>query len=310
MDLSIIIVNWNVCELLRRCLASIEAKQTDISLEVIVVDNASSDDSLAMVEREFPRVHLISSQENLGYAGGNNLGAAEATGRYLFILNPDTEIVENALRQMVAYLDDHIEVGAAGPQLLYPDGSVQSSRRRFPKLITAFFEGTPFSHRWFPNNRFKRAYHMADRSDDEIQSVDWLVGAALMIRREAWQAVGPLDERFFMYFEELDWCQRCREAGWEIKYLPVAQIVHHHKGASRQVAVESQVRLYRSKILYFRKYFGTGWTNIIRLFTAMNYALLIVEDIPKWVIGYRRELRRQKMQAHWQVIRRGLWANK
>ena len=170
LDLSIIVVNWNVCELLRRCLASIEANRGDLSLEVIVVDNASSDDSVPMVEQEFPQVHLIASRENLGYTGGNNLGLKEAGGRCLLILNPDTEIVGHALEHMVTYLDSHPAVGAVGPQLLNPDGSVQSSRRRFPQLLTAFFDsGTSFSMRWFPNNRFERAYFMADSPDDKVQ---------------------------------------------------------------------------------------------------------------------------------------------
>lgn len=167
MDLSIIIVNWNVCELLRRCLASIEAHHDGLSLEVIVVDNASSDDSVRVVEREFPQVRLIASQQNLGYTGGNNLGVKEAQGRYLLILNSDTQVCGEALAQMVAYLDEHPTVGVVGPQLHYADGSIQSSRRRFPQLATAFFDGTPFSMGGFPNNRFQQRYYMTDRPDDE-----------------------------------------------------------------------------------------------------------------------------------------------
>jgi N-acetylglucosaminyl-diphospho-decaprenol L-rhamnosyltransferase len=306
MDLSIIIVNWNVCNLLRRCLASIETNRGNLSLEIVVVDNASSDGSVSMVQQEFPQVCLIASQENLGYTGGNNLGAEEAGGHYLLILNPDTEIVGDGLMQMVAYLDNHPAVGAVGPQLRYPNGSVQPSRRRFPQLSTAFFEGAPLSRRWFPNNRFERMYHMADHSDDEIQAVDWLVGAVIMIRRETWQEVGPLDDQFFMYFEELDWCHRCRGAGWEIHYLPTAQIVHHHKGSTRQIAVTTLVRLNRSKILYFRKYFGTGWANAIRLFLLINYAWLIAEETAKWAIGHQRKIRLERMHAHWQVLKTGL----
>lgn len=306
MDLSIIIVNWNVCELLRRCLASIQVDRGNLTVEVIVVDNASSDGSVSMVEREFPHVHLIASQENLGYTGGNNLGAQEAQGRYLFILNPDTEIVADALEQVVAYLDEHPAVGAAGPQLLYPDGSIQSSCRRFPRLTTAFFEGTPLGMRWFPDNRFKRAYRMADCPNDEIQSVDWLVGAALVIRCEVWQKVGPLDDQFFMYSEELDWCHRCRDAGWEIHYLPLARVMHHHKGSAGQIGVTRWIRAYRSRILYFRKYFGAGWAAVIRLFLLMNFAWLLFEQATRYAIGFRYEARRQRMQAYWQVLKSGL----
>jgi N-acetylglucosaminyl-diphospho-decaprenol L-rhamnosyltransferase len=307
LDLSIIVVNWNVCELLRRCLASIEANRGDLSLEVIVVDNASSDDSVPMVEQEFPQVHLIASRENLGYTGGNNLGLKEAGGRCLLILNPDTEIVGHALEHMVTYLDSHPAVGAVGPQLLNPDGSVQSSRRRFPQLLTAFFDsGTSFSMRWFPNNRFERAYFMADSPDDKVQSVDWLVGAALMIRRKAWQEVGPLDEQFFMYSEELDWCRRCREVGWEVHYLPTAQIVHYEQGSARQTGVTTWIRVYRSKILYFRKYFGPVWANVIRLFLLMDFARLLATEAAFWAIGRRDETRCRRMRDYWQVLESGL----
>ena len=211
MDLSIIIVNWNVSGLLRRCLRSIEVNRGDLALEVIVVDNASSDDSVPMVQREFPRVRLIVSRENLGYTGGNNLGIKETRGRYLLVLNPDTEIIGNAMQQMLAYLDQHPAVGVMGPQLLNPDGSVQSSRRRFLQPVAALFQGTYFGWRFFPNNRFERMHTMADLPDNRIQPVDWLLGAALMIRGETWQQVGPFDEQFFMYSDEVDWCHRCRD---------------------------------------------------------------------------------------------------
>jgi len=308
MDISIIIVNWNVCELLRRCLASIEQNRGDLSLEVIVVDNASTDDSVRMVQQEFPWARIISSPENLGYTGGNNLGAQDIGGRHLFILNPDTEIVSKAMEQMVAYLDEHPAVGAVGPQLLNTDGTVQSSRRRFPQLVTAFTDGAvPHNRRWFPNNRFEQAYFMVDRPDNEIQSVDWLVGAALMIRGKTWQQVGPLDDQFFMYYEELDWCNRCKSAGWEIHYLPTAQVVHHHKGSANQIGSTSRIRLYRSKIQYFRKYYGAGWATIIRIFLLLNYTLVLAEEAIKWTLGHRREKRRQQIISCWQALKTGLW---
>ena len=307
MDLSIIIVNWNTCDLLRRCLASIEANRGDLSLEVIVVDNASVDDSVPMVEQEFPQVCLITSQQNLGYAKGNNLGAKEAKGRYLLILNPDTEIVGRALEQMVAYLDEHPNVGVVGPQLLYPDGSVQPSRRRFPQLATTFFQGTPFSWRWFrDSNKFARMHYMADSPDDEIQSVDWLIGAALMIRRETWQEVGLFDEQFFMYSDEVDWCHRCHDAGWDVHYLPTAQIIHDEHKSARRIPVTSRARFHRSRVRYFRKYFGVGWATIIRLFFLMNYAWLLAEEIAKWTIGRRHQVRRQRINGYWHVLRSGL----
>jgi N-acetylglucosaminyl-diphospho-decaprenol L-rhamnosyltransferase len=312
VDLSVVIVNWNVRDLLRRCLLSLSRSEAclapTLTTEVIVVDCASSDGSVEMVRHEFPRARLISSDENLGYARGNNLGMAEATGRYLLVLNPDTQLVAEALATMARYLDDHPVVGVLGPALRYPDGSLQSSRRRFPTLATAFWESTAL-HQWFPNNRVARRYHLADRPADVPQPVDWLVGAALMIRHETWKQVGPLDEGFFMYFEELDWCQRCQMAGWEIHFLPTAEIIHHEGKSSEQVATARTIRFQRSKIRYFRKYYGAGWALVIRLFLLAMFAFQLGEEALKWLAGHRRELRRERMVSYWQVLRSGLAAD-
>jgi N-acetylglucosaminyl-diphospho-decaprenol L-rhamnosyltransferase len=320
MDLSIVIVNWNVQELLQRCLLSLSrgeatvaptpaVAQPELTYEVIVVDCASSDGSAEMVRGQFPCVRLIASDENLGYARGNNLGLAAATGHYLLILNPDTEIVDDALATMTRYLDAHPAVGVLGPQLRFPDGTLQSSRRRFPSLSTAFCEST-LLHQWFPNNRAARHYHLVDHPADVTQQVDWLVGAALMIRREAWQQVGPLDEGFFMYFEELDWCQRCRAAGWEIHYLPAAQITHHEGKSSEQVMAARTIRFQSSKIRYYRKYYGLGWALVIRFFLLGMFAFQLAQESLKWLVGHKRDLRRERVAAYWQVLRSRLAADR
>jgi GT2 family glycosyltransferase len=309
MDLSIIIVNWNVCDLLRRCLSSLDGPLTSgLAAEAIVVDCASSDDSVEMVRREFPWVRLIASEKNLGYAGGNNLGVAGANGRCVLILNPDTEIVGDALEKMIRYLDENLEVGVVGPGLRYPDGTLQSSRRRYPSLGTAFFEST-LLHQWFPNSRVVRRYYLADYPANQVQPVDWLVGAALMIRGEAWQRVGPLDEGFFMYFEELDWCRRCRAAGWEIHYLPTAQILHYEGKSSEQVLTARTIRFQRSKLRYYRKYHGQIWALAIRLFLLATFAFQLGEESLKWLLGHKRELRQKRMTSYWQVLRSGLAAD-
>jgi hypothetical protein len=307
MDLSVVIVNWNVRDLLRRCLLSLGRGEAPLAptIEVMVVDCASLDGSADMVQREFPRVRLIASQENLGYARGNNMGMVEASGRYALILNPDTELVGDALASMVRYLEEHPGVGALGPQLCYPDGTLQPSRRRFPSLATAFWEST-LLHQWFPDNRVVHRYYLADRPADVPQPVDWLVGAALMIRREAWQQAGPLDEGFFMYFEELDWCRRCRAAGWEIHYLPAAEVIHYEGKSSEQVATARTIRFQRSKIRYYDKYYGAGWGLAIRLFLLLTFAIQLGEESLKWLVGHKRALRRERVLSHWQVLRSGL----
>jgi len=309
MDVSVVIVNWNVRELLRRCLLSLRADGTHVSSklsgEVIVVDCASADGSVEMVRREFPWARLIASQENLGYAWGNNKGMAAANGRFRLILNPDTELVDQALPAMVQYLEQHPRVGALGPGLLNPDGTPQSSRRQFPTLATAFCEST-LLHQWFPENRVAQRYYLAEQPADVPQPVDWVVGAALMIRDKAWQQVGPLDEGFFLYFEELDWCRRCRAAGWEIHYLPGAQVIHHEGKSSEQVATARTISFQRSKIRYFRKYYGAGWALVIRLFLLATFTFQLCEEALKWLLGHKRKLRQERLASYWHVLVSGL----
>lgn len=305
MDLSIIVVNWNVKDLLRDCLNSLlTAAQSSphLTTEIIVIDSASTDGSPHMVRTEFPQVQLVASTENLGYANGNNRGVELAQGRYLFLLNPDTVVEPDAPARMIDYLESHPSTGALGPQLLWPDGSVQSSRRRFPTLGSLFWESTLLGQ-WFPDNRHLRRYHLADQPPDQTQPVDWVVGAALLIRREAWQQVGPIEADFFMYFEETDWCKRCVQASWQIHYLPAAKITHFEGKSSEQVFADRTIRFQRSKIRYTRKYFGVGWAVALRIFLWSTFAFQWAEETAKWLIGHRRSLRRERMTAYGQVLR-------
>ncbi|HEY84557.1 MAG TPA: glycosyltransferase family 2 protein [Chloroflexi bacterium] len=302
MTLSVIIVNWNVKDLLRQCLQSVIASEIQGEVEIIVVDSASGDGSAAMVRQEFPRIKLIASDENLGYAKGNNIGAAQASGDYLFLLNPDTRLEADTLATLNAYLQAHPGVGALAPQLLWPDGSTQSSRRRFPTLATLFWEST-LLHQWFPRNKFARAYHCDDISPAKTTRVDWAVGAALFIRRKAWEQVGGLDETLFMYFEETDWQRRAAKAGWEVHYLPAAQVTHYEGQSSGQVFAARTIRFQRSKIRYTKKYFGKGWALTLRFFLWLTFAFQWGEETVKWVVGHKRLLRRERMSAYLEVLK-------
>ena len=206
--LSIIIVSWNVAELLRECLRSVAENHGDLDLEVIVVDSASADKSVAMVSAEFPWVTLLAQSENVGFPRGNNIGMEVSTGDAILLLNPDTMIVGNALAVMLDYLDQNEDVGLIGPQLLNPDGSHQSSRRRFPTLMTGLFEST-----WLqplaPRATMSR-YFATDLPDDAANDVDWVTGACMLTRRAVVAQVGVMDEAYFMYSEELDWCKRIK----------------------------------------------------------------------------------------------------
>jgi N-acetylglucosaminyl-diphospho-decaprenol L-rhamnosyltransferase len=313
IDLSVLIVNWNVAPLLRRCLTSIAtspgislwAAKGTLQTEIIVVDNASSDGSLEMLTHEFPWARVIPNPVNVGFTRANNQALAHARGRYVLFLNPDTEVVGDALLIMVRYMEAHPDVGALGPQLRYPDGRIQPSRRRFPTLATAFLEST-LLHQWWPDNPAARQYYLADSPDNLEQDVDWLVGACLLVRRKAIEQVGGFDERYFMYSEELDWCRRARAVGWRIVYLPTAQVIHHEGSSSEQAMAARHIHFNTSKVLYFQKYHGRWIAELVRLFLLATYVYQWGEEAAKWLAGHKRPLRQERMAAYAAVLRTGL----
>lgn len=303
VDLTVVVVNWNVRDLLRCCLASID--NSHLSLETFVVDNGSSDGSLQMVRDEFPKVRLIANQDNLGFTAANNQALAQSQGRYLVLLNPDAELVGDALGQMVAYLESHPDVGVLGPQLRYPDDTVQSSRRRFPTLATAFAEST-IIQQWWPDNGILRRYYVSDNPENITQPVDWVMGACMMVRREAYEQVGGLDEGFFMYSEELDWCRRIKDAGWGVFYLPAAVVIHHEGKSSEQVVPERHIHFQSSKVRYFRKHHGRWQAGLLRWFLLVTYVYQLVREGLKWLVGHNRPLRASRVQAYRRVLGSGL----
>lgn len=313
IDLSIIIVSWNVATLLDACLRSILASgvsigsdQTDASLtaEIIVVDSASTDATVAHIRAHFPQVRLLPQAENVGFTRGNNLGLEHAQGRLILLLNPDTEIIGDALQTMVAYFDQHPDVGIVGPRTHNTDGTVQSTRRRFPTKQVAFFESTwlqPFA----PTKLLKRFY-VLDQPDEGTVDVDWVQGSALMTRRTVYEQIGGLDEGYVMYSEELDWCKRAKSAGWHISYLGTAQITHHGGKSTEQVKARSHIYFQQSKLRYFRKYHGVPFAQILRAFLLISYLWQIALEAGKSVLGHKRALRQERINAYWQVIRSGL----
>ncbi len=314
VDLSIVIVSWNVKGLLKKCLLSLmesrgwrlvrpaaDGAAPGRIMEIWVVDNGSSDGSQDMLREDFPDVGLVASEENLGFTRANNVGIERCRGRYIMLLNPDTEVSEDALSTLVDYLDESPDVGIVGPKIFDSDGEVQPSRRRFPTYGTAFVESTVLQQ-WFPRNRALARYYMWDKPDDMVQDVDWLEGACLVVRREVVEAVGGLDERFFMYSEELDWCQRVKEAGWRVVYLPTARIVHHGGKSSEQVAAAKHIHFQRSKIAYYAKRFGNFRGSLLRWFLLAMYVWMLGVEGAKWLVGHRRELRAARMSTYREVL--------
>lgn len=310
--LSFIIVSWNVRDLLRRALQSILDDAAAYQFEIIIIDNASTDGTVEMLHSDFtaptfPNIRVIPNPDNLGFTRANNQGLEIAQGRYLFLLNPDTELQPGATRALLGYMDAPAQasVGIVGPQLTNPDGSVQSSRRRFPTLPTALAEAL------YPSPPVRtppllRAYYMDDTSAADIQDVSWVVGAAMFARRAVYDQIGGLDERFFMYSEEVDWCLRARQAGWRVVYLPLARVTHHEGKSAAQVVARRDIHYHSSKVRYLKKHHGALQSEILRYFTLTLFAYRLAQETAKYVLGHRRPLRAQRITAYRQVLANGL----
>jgi N-acetylglucosaminyl-diphospho-decaprenol L-rhamnosyltransferase len=323
--LAIVIVSWNVRELLRRCLHAVVASMagSGIAYEILVVDNASGDGTPAMLRAEFPAVRLIEAGANLGFAGGNNL-ALRALGErasYILLLNPDTEPLGDAIPRLVRELEARPELVAAGPQLRYPEGVVQPSRRRFPRRLTFLWEGTPLERLW-PANPWARRYRCADAPDDAPQPVGWLVGAALLVRAAAVARAGLLDERFFMYSEELEWQRRLQivDCGLQISpgpavrnahsslltskiwYIPDAIVIHHEGKSSEQALARRHLSFNRSKLLLARMWYGWRFAALLRRFLRLGFIYELAAEALKLRLRHRPELRKQRIAVYREVL--------
>lgn len=266
LSLAVVVVSYNVRDLLRACLAATYASlalNPELDAAVWVVDNASADDSPRMVSSEFPQARLISCTENLGFAGGNNLAlhllGFEATGtlpELVLLLNPDAEPLEDAIGQMASFLREHPRVGGVGAQLLYPDGSFQHGAFRFPGLWQLWFDLFPPRPRRLLDSRLNGRYPRTLYEAGRPFPIDFALGAALMLCREAIQAAGLLDEGYFMYAEEVDWCWRIQRAGWPFYCVPSAHVIHHAGASTRQFRSESLLNLWRSRHRLYGRFYG------------------------------------------------------
>ncbi len=247
-DIAVIVVNWNAREDLRVCLQSLFPLPdggSGLKASVWVVDNASDDGSAAMVRSEFPGANLIANDENLGFSQANNQAIAKADSRYVFLLNSDAAIHPGALETLVAWADAHPRTGVVGPKVLNPDGSLQFSCRRFPTLGAGFFRNT-YLGRLFPQNKYAQDYLMQDFDHASVRDVDWVSGCAMLINGEMIAQIGPLDERFFMYCEDVDICKRAWHFDWLVAYVPQAVVTHAIGRSSDRNADEMIWEFHRS----------------------------------------------------------------
>jgi GT2 family glycosyltransferase len=247
-EISIVIVSWNVQEYLRQCLNSLKADvDQTLKSEIIVVDNNSSDNTIAMLARDFPEVKLICNKDNLGFARANNQGIEISRGKFVMLLNPDTEVKKGCISTLISFLQSHDKVGVVGPKLLNLDGTLQASGVNFPSLANSLL------------GYFRLKKEMSGTyfvySNQPIM-VNALVGACLLTRREVIDQVGGLDGDYFMYVEEADWCHRIQNRGWHVYYVPEAQVYHRKGSSARHVPLETYVRLRESRILFLLKHQG------------------------------------------------------
>jgi GT2 family glycosyltransferase len=234
VDLSIIIVNYRSRGLVRTCLRGIAKAKIRYSYEVLVVDNASNDGCVEMIWREFPDVRVFAAESNRGLASGNNIGIRAANGRYLLIINPDIALFEGMVERLIDYLERNPNVALVAPKLINPDGTIQYSIYRFPTLLTPLLRRTFLAN--LPSaKKILRSYLMFDWDRNKSGPVDWVLGACMLVRREAYNVIGEMDERYFLYFEDVDWCRRFWAAGYEVHYVSEAQLVHYHRRLSAEI---------------------------------------------------------------------------
>lgn len=318
-DISVIVVNWNTREYLAECLASMVAdggvvltgeesatvQPGQVSAEVIVVDNASDDGSVAMIAAQFPQVRLLANDRNLGFAAANNQAIAQARGRVLFLLNPDAYIRPGALQALVRFLKRRPQAAAVGPNVLNPDGTWQAAVFRFPTLWDLFCEAV-FLSVLFPRSRLFARKEIGGFKRNRVREVDWIQGCALAVRREVWDAVGPFDEGYWMYVEELDWCRRASQQGYRLYFTPTAQVVHYGKRATAKARASVLPLGFRSHFRYFRKFDGPGTELAVRAITLLQMSLRAGASVAMILRGKDRDRWRENLRAYTAVMREAL----
>jgi GT2 family glycosyltransferase len=272
MEISVVIVGWNAKQYLELCLQSLVEAPSRRSMETFVVDNASTDGSPEMVETRFPWVKLIKSSENVGFSKGNNLAIRQCQGRYIALVNPDVIVLPGCLDALMDFLDQNPKVGNVGPRVFNPDMSQQTTCRRFPTLWNNFCTATGVATS-FRNSRLFAGEQMFYFPHDRTIRVDVLGGCFSMIRREAFEAVGLLDEGLFMYGDDVDWCRRCWKAGWEVVFFPGGHAIHGGGKITAPYPVRFAVAQQRSVLFYWSKHHGFWGLLGIQALTLCRHSL-------------------------------------
>ena len=278
MNVSIIVVNWNTKSLLRDCLASVYGQSRDIDFEIIVVDNASTDGSKEMIRNDFPKVVLIENIKNRGFAAANNQGIDVAKGRYVLLLNSDTIVLGDCIANIVSFADTQPRAGVIGCRVLNSDRTLQPTCFMFPSVLNLFLSSS-YLYKLFPTNRFFGRERMTWWNANDVREVDIIKGCFMLIRREAIEQVGRMDENFFMYAEETDWCYRFKKRGWKVMFAPVGEIIHYGGQSTTQIPVAMIVLLRLSILKFIKKHYSWPSHVIARFLVALFFAV----RLPVWL---------------------------
>jgi GT2 family glycosyltransferase len=280
---SIVIVNWKTPVLLAKCLNSLKADRDYRSFEIWVVDNASGDESVAMLARDFPSVKVIANADNKGFSKACNQVIPICAGEFILLLNPDTEVLNSGVSDLADFLATHPEAGAVGPKVLNPDGTLQlACRRAFPDPAASFFRLTYLS-RIFPNNPVFGRYNFSYADPDLLLEVDALSGSCMMVTRQVVERIGLLDEDIFMFGEDIDWCWRIKQAQWKVFYNPIAVVIHVHGAASRLRPIGTTLDLHKGMRVFYKKHLAQKyWAPFNALVYAAIWSRAFVFIVVNW----------------------------
>jgi GT2 family glycosyltransferase len=310
IDVSIIIVNWNTKDLLLNCINSLYHETKNVTMEIIVVDNGSSDGSTEAVKSMYPQVKVICNNENLGFAKANNIGISESVGRYVCLVNSDIKALDAVVDRLCAYMDQHSEIGAIGPKTVNDDMSIRVNTRKFPTLWNTFCE-TFFLVDLFPNNRLFRGRTMTWFSHLETKNVDVLSGCFLMVRREVVDKVGALDDRFFIYGEDTDWCKRMNLNNWEVVFFSETKAIHYAGASSSAAPIRFLIELTKADLQYWKKHHNIIQYSLYQILMLIHFLIRAIGWLLKYLIkSSNKEVSRAKYKSYmarmnWLIFNRG-----
>ncbi|MDH7480867.1 MAG: glycosyltransferase family 2 protein [Armatimonadota bacterium] len=287
MDLSIVIVNWNTRDYLERCLKSLYTYPPHAKFEILVVDNASTDGSAQMVREKFPTVTLLANSENVGYAQGNNQAIESAQGEFILLLNPDVEVKNGALDNLLEFGRAHPEAAAVGCRLVHPNGKVQRSCRSFPEPLGLLFEYTGIS-KLFPRSKLFGSYRMRYFDYAHEAEVDQPMGSCLLLSRRAIEDVGEFDNQFPIFFNEVDWCYRAKEKGWKIYFTPLAEVIHHGGASTSQAPAQMAVESHRALKRFYAKHYRNKLPIVVYWF------IMLAITVNSFFVARMRSIGREK----------------